>query len=45
LIFKQYQINFFISCILENFESNIKKRSNIILIGVLPLIGRIKKEG
>ena len=29
LIFKQYQINLFISCILENFESNSKKRSNI----------------
>ena len=27
LIFKQYQINLFMSCILENFESNIKKRN------------------
>ena len=29
LIFKQYQTNLFLSCILENFESNIKKRNNI----------------
>ena len=29
LIFKQYQINLFMSCILENFEANSKKQSTI----------------
>jgi hypothetical protein len=43
LIFKQYQINLFMSCILENFESNIKK-GTLILIGVLHLTGRIKNQ-
>ena len=36
LIFKQYQIKLFMLCILENFESNIKKGIILILIGVIP---------